>query len=53
MTTTESKINKKGYELRGNIGYKNGEQTIVSYSAIRNGKEYSTAKSKTALLKSL
>lgn len=48
--TTEEKIAKKGFTLRGNLGYRNGEQTFVSWSALKNGKEVAIAKSKTALL---
>ena len=51
--TTEQKIAKKGYSVRSNLGYKNGEQKIVSYSALKNGKEEARATSKTALLKKL
>ena len=51
--TVEQKIAKKGYSLRCNAGYKNGEQVIVSYSALKNGKEEARANSKTALLKKL
>lgn len=49
----EQKIAKKGFSLRCNMGYKNGEQTIVSYSAIKNNKEYAKASSKTAFLAKL
>jgi hypothetical protein len=51
--TVEQKIAKKGYSLRCNVGYKNGEQTIVSYSALKNNREIATAKNKTALLKKI
>ena len=49
----EKKIEKKGYKLRGNMGYRNGIQTIVNFSAMKNGKEFAKASSKTALLKQL
>lgn len=51
--TVEDKIAKKGYSLRGNLGYKNGEQTIATWSAIKNGKAVATAPSRTALLRKL
>lgn len=51
--SVEEKIAKKGYSLRGNMGYRNGEQTIVSWSALKNGREVASAKSKTALLQKL
>jgi hypothetical protein len=49
----KEKIAKKGYSLRCNMGYRNGQQTIVSYSALKNGREVATANSQTALLKKL
>jgi hypothetical protein len=51
--TIEQKIAKKGYSLRSNLGMKNGQQVIASYSALKNGKEEARATSKTALLKKL
>lgn len=49
----QTKIEKKGYTIRCNCGYRNGVSTIVSYSAMKDGKEKATAPSKTALLKKL
>lgn len=31
--TTIQKIEKKGYKIIANMGYKNGEQCIISYTA--------------------
>lgn len=47
---TQSKIEKKGYKVTFNMGYKNDEQTIVSVSAEKNGKKI-TEKNITALNK--
>lgn len=34
---TQLKIEKAGYKVTANMGYRNGEQTIVSYTASKNG----------------
>lgn len=36
MTNAELKLKKeaKGFKITSNIGYKNGEQTIISYTLI-------------------
>jgi len=31
--TTREKIERKGYKVTSNLGYRNGERAIVSYSA--------------------
>jgi len=50
---TAQKIEKKGYSLRGIMGYRNGEQAIIGWTALKNGREVATANSKTALLNKL
>jgi hypothetical protein len=50
--TTQQKIEKKGYKVTFNMGYKNNEQTIVSVSAEKNGQKI-TAPNITQLLKRL
>lgn len=49
---TEQKIEKKGYKVTYNLGYKNGEQGINSVTATKNNVKL-TAKNITALLKSI
>ncbi len=51
----QQKIEKKGYKVQANMGYINGEQTIVSYTAkkVSNNIAFATAKSMTALYRML
>lgn len=51
--TVQERIENKGYYIRANMGYKNDEQTIVSYSALKDSRAVATESSKTALLKRL
>lgn len=54
MTNQElqNKLESKGFKVRSNMGYKNGEQTIVSYSLINpQGKTIKTETSKSKLLR--
>ena len=51
--TIQEKIEKKGFSIRSNMGYRNGEQTVISYSAIKSGQSAAIADSKTALFKKL
>lgn len=46
--TTQTKIENKGYKVTFNMGSKNGEQSIVSVSAIK-GNSKITEKNITAL----
>jgi hypothetical protein len=49
---TASKIERKGYKLTYNIGYKDGTQCIVSVSAMNsNGRVIATERNVTALYK--
>jgi len=50
--TTQQKIEKKGYKVTFNMGWRDGEQRIVSVSASK-GNTKITEKNITALLKSL
>lgn len=47
--TTQEKLEKLGCSMRLNMGWQNGTQSVVSYSAIKNGKAIATAKTKTKL----
>lgn len=49
---TQQKIEKKGYKVTYNMGWKNGEQAIVSVSA-QKGNRKTTSKNITQLLKDL
>lgn len=49
---TQEKIEKKGYRVTFNTGWRNGEQTIVSVSAEKNNRKI-TRDNLTQLLKSL
>ena len=49
---TLAKIEKKGYRVTSNIGWRNGEQTIVSVSAEKNNRKI-RRDNLTQLLKSL
>jgi len=53
MKKVAQKIENKGYSLRGIMGYRNGEQAIIGWAALKNGREVATANSKTALLNKL
>jgi uncharacterized protein (DUF302 family) len=48
--TTREKIEKRGYKVTSNLGYRDGEQTIVSYSA-KKGYKVITASTLTELLR--
>lgn len=50
---TKALIEKKGYNVRYNIGRRNGEQCIVSVTAMRNGREVATKPNITQLKKHL
>lgn len=50
--TTQQKIEKKGYKVTFNMGWKNGEQSIVSVSATK-GNQKVTADNITQLFKKL
>jgi hypothetical protein len=47
----QAKLEKKGYKITADIGYKNDEQTIVSYS-LKNDRNH-TIKRETSLTKLL
>lgn len=51
--TTREKIEKKGYKVTSNMGWKNGEQTIVSYSAEKDGRNVATRDTITALYQAI
>ena len=53
MSKIQDKIQAKGYQIRMNLGWHNGEQKAVSFTAKKNGREYATAASLTALFKKL
>lgn len=50
--TTQQKIEKKGYKVTFNMGWRNGEQTIVSVTA-KKGLKKMTEKNITSLLKAI
>ena len=50
---TSDKIVKKGYKLRYNIGNRNGEQCIVSITALRNEREVATRPNVTQLYEAI
>ena len=50
--TTQQRIEKKGYKVTHNMGYKNDEQTIVSVSAEKNGMKI-TKENITSLFKAI
>lgn len=50
---TSDKIVKKGYKLRYNIGKRNGEQCVVSITALRNEREVVTRPNVTKLYAAL
>jgi hypothetical protein len=50
--TTQRKIEKKGYKVTFNTGWRDGEQRIVSVSATKDNAKI-TQKNITTLLKSL
>lgn len=50
---TSEKIEKKGYKLRYNIGRRNGEQCIVSITALRNEREVATRQNITQLYQAI
>lgn len=50
--TTQQKIEKKGYKVTFNMGWENGEQKIVSVTAVK-GNSKITQKNITALFKSV
>ena len=50
---TKERIEKKGYTVRYNMGKRNGEQCIVSVTALRNGREVATKDNIIKLYKSL
>jgi hypothetical protein len=50
--TTANKIEKKGYKVKYNMGYKDGILCIISVSATNsNGRTIATERNVTALLK--
>lgn len=50
--TTQKKIEKKGYTVTFNMGWKDGEQCIMSVTAVK-GNNKITEKNITSLLKSV
>jgi hypothetical protein len=50
--STIQRIEKKGYKVRLNLGYRNGQITTVSVTAIRGSYEI-TRRSATQVLKSI
>jgi len=51
--TYQQHLEKKGYTIRHNIGHRDGEQCIISITALRNGREVLTRPNITQLYKSL
>jgi hypothetical protein len=50
---TQQRIEKNGYKVRHNIGHRNGEQCIISVTALRNDREVATRPNITQLLKAI
>lgn len=45
--TTQQKIEKKGYKVVHNIGYRNGQQTIVSVSIRKDNGQFADGRTMT------